>query len=369
MSALALLTTDSNCFAEALYAPPPVTSSYNTTVDVVSVDFFTTSYTDGTSTTEEQTSNTFLSVRSELSYVPTFQYGYQCSASLLQAYGPVFLLMALFSCLGEPMLFLLVRLLVDKGGTRFSRLRRLLPRALLLPEERTHLERGDYRVFDAHKLFMVVLQDLLVLLTFGIAAPLLGLAVTVSLFLKTLLWHHVLTHCSGGSSQAAEDVEADCAEFVSQPNPLFTARWFFVGFSSCFLSFFLVDAAGDAVGWKKAMWAPALMWTLPTMLALALGRFFSARAPSSQPTEAAATVELPPPLGKRASVSLEGIHGGEEGGDKEEDQRFTMSEVLERESGGHVDHIPAPSLRLSGGTASPLHASPNPSPTTHRLPV
>jgi hypothetical protein len=206
------------------------------------------------------------------------------------------------------------------------------------------------------------------MLTFGIAAPLLGLAVTVSLFLKTLLWHHVLTHCSSGSSsQAAEDVEADCAEFVSRPHPLFTARWFLVGFSSFFLSFFLVDAAGDAVGWREAMWAPVLMWTLPTLFALALGRFFSARAPSSQPTEAAATVELPPPLGKRASVSLEGIHGGEEGGDKEEDQRFTMSEVLERESGGHAAHIPA-SLRHSGATASPLHA-PTPSTIPPRLPV
>ena len=301
-----------------------------------------------------------------MSYVPTFQYGYQCSASLLQAYGPVFLLMALFSCLGEPIVLALVRLLVDKGGPRFSRLHWLLPRALLSPEERTHLEKRDYRVFDAHKLFMAALQDLLVILTFGIAAPLLGLAVTVSLFLKTLLWHHVLTHCSSGSSsQAAEDVEADCAEFVSRPHPLFTARWFLVGFSSFFLSFFLIDAAGDAVGWRKAMWAPVLMWTLPTLLSLALGRFFSARAPSSEPTEAAATVEFPA-LGKRASVSLEGIYGGKEGGDKEEeDQRYTMSEVLERESGGHADHIPA-SLRLSGVTASPLHT---PNPTTSRLPV
>jgi hypothetical protein len=40
-----------------------------------------------------------------------------------------------------------------------------------------------------------------------------------------------------------------------------------------------------------------------------------------------------------------------------------MSEVLERESGGHADHIPA-TLRLSGATASPLHA-----PTPPRLPV
>jgi hypothetical protein len=213
---------------------------------------------------------------------------------------------------------------------------------------------------------MAVLQDLLIILTFGIAAPLLGLAVAVSLFLKTLLWHHVLTHISGASSQAAEDVEADCTEFVSRPHPLFTARWFLVGFSSFFLSFFLVDAAGDAVGWRKAMWAPALMWTLPTLFALVLERFFSARAPSSQPNEAASTVELPS-LGKRASVSLEGIYGGEERGDKEEDQRYTMSEVLERESGGHADHIPA-SLRHSGATASPLHA-PTPSTIPPRLPV
>jgi hypothetical protein len=129
--ALALFTTDSNCFSEALYAPPPVSSSYNTTVDIVSINFLTTSYTDGTSTTEELTNHTSSSVRSELSYVPTFQYGYQCSATLLQAYGPVFLLMALFSCLGEPALLALVRLVIDKGGPRFSRLRWLLPRALL----------------------------------------------------------------------------------------------------------------------------------------------------------------------------------------------------------------------------------------------
>jgi hypothetical protein len=252
-------------------------------------------------------------VRSELSYVPTFQYGYQCSSTLLQAYGPVFLLMALFSCFGEPALLALVRLVIDKGGPRFSRLRWLLPRALLSPEERTQLEKGDYRVFDVHKLFLTVLQDLLVLQNFGIAAPLLGLALTMSLLLKTLRWQHLISHCN---SEAAEDVEADCAEFSSRPHPLFTARWFLVGFSSLFLSFFLLDAAGDAVGWKRAMWAPVLMWSLPTLFALALSRLLPFASPPSQPSEEAAAVELPS-LGKRTPMgeTIEGIYGEREEGE------------------------------------------------------
>ena len=52
-----------------------------------------------------------------------------------------------------------------------------------------------------------------------------------------------------------------------------------------------------------------------------------------------------------------------------EDQRYRLSEVLDREAMGRADHIPA-SLRHSGNSheASPLHA-PAPAPAPARLPL
>jgi hypothetical protein len=67
---------------------------------------------------------------------------------------------------------------------------------------------------------------------------------------------------SGGG---VDDLTEDCNEFCKRSHPLYAARWFFAGFSSFFLSFFLLDTAGDEVGIKSCLWAPLLMILLPVV--------------------------------------------------------------------------------------------------------
>jgi len=126
-------------------------------------------------------------------------------------------------------------------------------------------------------LTMAVLQDLLVLLSFGIAAPLLGLVVATSLFARMLRWYHLIAGFLSNQEEQSDgwvDVLAqECRAFFQESHPLHTSRWFLVGFSALFLSFFLVDTAGDAVGIKASLWAPLLLLLLPIGMGLVLERF------------------------------------------------------------------------------------------------
>ena len=71
------------------------------------------------------------------------------------------------------------------------------------------------------------------------------------------------------------NLHADFQRFCEALHPFHRARWFHVGFSSLFLSFFLLDTAGDAVGWRSSLWAPVLMWTLPLPISIMIDHLTS----------------------------------------------------------------------------------------------
>ena len=283
--ALALLTADSNCFRTALYAPSQILSSYR-----FEVCKMTTTYTLGGSLTQDLTCDN--SVHKSVSYQPAFNYGYQCSASLLQTYAPIFLLVALYSFAGEPVLHWCVRAALSRWPQLKSfHLLRLIPRIMHLPSERRIEEQGRkkarktaaghrfYRILDARAVYMSLLQDLMLLFTFGVVAPLLGLVLLSAIVLKSLRWHHLIVAFANSDEEkqggGVEALLADLSDFSQTQHPFFKARWFILGYASLFLSFFLIDTAGDAEkrGWINAMWAPALMWVLPALLSLALQLF------------------------------------------------------------------------------------------------
>jgi len=150
----------------------------------------------------------------------------------------------------------------------------------------------SYSVVSTHARFFEILQDLLALHTFGLVAPMCGLAIAAALAVKTLQLRHALERFRG--SQPAEDVEAlsaDCRDFSQQTHPFLQAHPLILVFSSLFLSAFLVDVAGDAVGWKAALWAPGVMWVLPLSLSLLRARLFATTGtgPCSGPSTAAAS--------------------------------------------------------------------------------
>jgi len=170
--------------------------------------------------------------------------------------------------------------------------------------------RLSYSVVSTDALFSVILQDLLALHTFGLVAPMCGLTIAVALAVKMLQFHYALERFR--SSQPPEDVEAlsaDCRAFAQQTHPFLQAHPLILVFSSLFLSAFLVDVAGDAVGWKAAMWAPALMWVLPLSLSLLRARLF---AKSDGPTTAAARDREGVDGG---GVELRGLAGADPGDD------------------------------------------------------
>jgi hypothetical protein len=126
------------------------------------------------------------------------------------------------------------------------------------------------QILDLNWIFMAVLQELLILLTFGVVAPLLGLIVASSLFTRCLRWHCVASDALRRGGLEATTLAHNCRGLGREKaNPLFSAHWFLILFSSVFLAFYLVDTAGDAVGMKYSLWAPLLMIAAPTSLSLA----------------------------------------------------------------------------------------------------
>ena len=139
-----------------------------------------------------------------------------------------------------------------------------------------------------------------------------GLTIAVALAVKMLQFRYALERFC--SSQPPEDVEAlsaDCRAFAQQTHPFLQAHPLILIFSSLFLSAFLVDVAGDAVGWKAAMWAPAVMWVLPLSLSLLRARLF---ANSNGPTSAAARDRDRKGV-DGGGVELRGVAGSDPGDD------------------------------------------------------
>jgi hypothetical protein len=170
----------------------------------------------------------------------------------------------------------------------------------------------SYSVVSTDALFSVILQDLLALHTLGLVAPMCGLTIAVALAVKMLQFRYALERFR--SSQPPEDVEAlsaDCRAFAQQTHPFLQAHPLILVFSSLFLSAFLVDVAGDAVGWKAAMWAPAVMWVLPLSLSLLRARLF---ANSNVPTSAAARDRNREGV-DGGGVELRGVAGADPGDD------------------------------------------------------
>lgn len=154
------------------------------------------------------------------------------------------------------------------------------------------------KVLIVREITMGLLQDLLIILSFGLTTPLLGLAVIASLVSKTLRWHHLIcafvVFDKQGQRRDLENLTGNCGEHSDNAHALFPARWFLVGYSVCFLAFSLIDTAGDAVGIAASVWAPLLMLLLPPTLGLLLERCFLFRSDVT-PSSVFSALAIAPP--------------------------------------------------------------------------
>ena len=73
------------------------------------------------------------------------------------------------------------------------------------------------------------------MMTYGAAAPLLGLAMLVALFFRSLRVHQLLCTFVSSPAEASiggvADLVSDCRDFHSQQHPLLASRWFLAIFS------------------------------------------------------------------------------------------------------------------------------------------
>lgn len=347
--AVALITVDSNCFSAVLYALEAVSSAYSTincTFNIFTIPVLSKDSTE-VSGLYNYAVYACLDKAASVAYTPAFLYNYQCSATLLQTYAPVFILMAFVSSFAEPLFFWSIRFAVGysqwadpdklpvptpahtaassstpasnrsnrsagegRGGKGANNnkeaadveakpddplprdiprpsqctllLLRLLPPILRSPEEERSLvesmqgkkgwcwgekdRKRDFRLFNAHALFIKVLTDFIIVFSYGVVAPLLGFAVVASLLLYSLNFTHIIKTIV----QRRESLEMvlDDLQHMKLEKHLFVGKWLIVLFSALFLSCFLEDVAGDDVGWSSALVAPACMIALPMLLCL-----------------------------------------------------------------------------------------------------
>jgi len=318
----AFMLFDSNCFKAVFVAPPGVTSAYQSTTCTFMVDtnivvtdsskatifqflngqkFFTNTViqTAGGYKTITQVSSSLDCQRASydtvLSYQPSFFYNYECSNSLVQIYSPLFMIMMFSSTLGLPLFYSLVLLVADKWPKLRSKLLRLIPRILMRSKEELQIHQPTinwddapvdnpevnsddtthrYYVLDVYAVFLAILSDLMILVSFGTVVPLLGLTVIVSLAFRTVRWHH---YCSDflARGHGVDHLFSDLQAFSRHAHPIFQTRWFMVAFSGFFLSMFLFDIGGDSLGWKKSIYLPILIIIVPCCGGFIIDKFFT----------------------------------------------------------------------------------------------
>ena len=287
--AIALMTANSNCFKEALFATESVRSSYQ--INICSFDVAYFSYTNSNDLRGLPIVKSYMYVTKacedttgSVSFQPSFNYGYECSATLLETYSPVFIFSALLMCFWQPFFEAGLRFLIEKKvlSPKFSV---LLPILMQTQAERQDhgkdSEKCQFRVLDLRSLSMVVLQNLVIALTFGTVSPLLGFVIVVFVCSFTLRWHFMLaTFYRNEDEISVGCLVADCSDFCMHfASQLLKTRWFILFFSCLYLSFFLVDTAGDSVGLRASLWAPILMCTLSPALCRLVETLFN-RSPT-----------------------------------------------------------------------------------------
>jgi hypothetical protein len=211
------MIVDPNCFRYAIISPSEIQSKFSGIVSVMIVLFG--------GTVEEAYYTIDLVLQRSFSFIPPFNYSYQCSSSLLSSFVPPFIYSYLLSILTLFLLKIMQMGLKMRNNTPkwiplvVLKLISVLPKQLCYETEKRLLlvknessKQSDDRLFYQidFKLFyqseinnntspfgrdqfvLIVLNDFCVLFTFGIAFPLLGIVILLKLIVYVYFHGHLL---------------------------------------------------------------------------------------------------------------------------------------------------------------------------------
>ena len=217
---IAQAAVDPSCFFTLLFPPPPVSVSYsygqicwNSFVGVCS----------------------YLQVDLVTKYSPPFAYSYQCSSALLVNYSSVFVYMFLVI-----FLWTFIKLALSKLESGCPSCFRWIIYQDIFTGESTF----NFPVYISTCMCYVV-----ILLTFGVTYPPLGVVICVTVVLDTLVTHHIV------KSSLEEEEDGSARMMAVVLNVIYLVPVFYGGF--------LLDMVGDESGGVAALWAPIVMFCIP----------------------------------------------------------------------------------------------------------
>lgn len=262
---IATVLTDRNCLADIFQSGDEITSTGAYTLcDAIDID---TKLCISTS-----------SITLSTSFQPPYNYSYQCSSAILVNFVPVFVLTYSLLSFIQPILLFCLVYFVTKSKPLKSMLV-VLP-SILWPH-RAH--KFEFRkVILANPIVSGLLHHIVVLLTFGIACPPLGVVIAASIFLITSQWEFIIgrylsvrrkksTGIPSTSSISNFNLALENACVGVWLGPM-KAVYTMVYVTSVVYSIMLFDIAGDKIGGFPAFYTFSIpMLCVPVLIRVGYG--------------------------------------------------------------------------------------------------
>jgi hypothetical protein len=227
-------------------------------------------------------------------FVPPFTYSYQCASVLLTSYIPVLIFVAAFQML-LPFGFVWFQIMVQYSTIpsvlRFAFYGVIWPDYWLSSYPKTNedicKEATDILILDTNDIvYADILNQLIVLLSFGLCSPMLAAAVSLAFGFKMLMWRmllgrfvHYRMRLANMAREKQDDGHTINIEYDTKINDLAIdaladatvdfvsvfemCLWPLLMSSAVFFAIICWDIAGDEVGSEASMWVPVLVGAIP----------------------------------------------------------------------------------------------------------
>ena len=216
--------------------------------------------------------------------IPPYTYNNQCASVLLTAYIPVPILG--FSI--QLVLCFVLPVILNQVGKRFNLegiIHRKLVKGILWPEfwldsedsglariKKSRLEKDSTIVLSPKTILCFdILNNLMVLLSFGLCSPILALAVMCVVVSKMNMWvlfvGRFTSMLRGDSNTSMHFALVALADVHLPLNEVFQRSFWLIAWCSAFFCAFVCwDIAADDVGWTESVWIPVTMLCYPLLL-------------------------------------------------------------------------------------------------------
>eukprot|EP01038_Epipyxis_sp_PR26KG_P012790 gene12790-17147_t len=264
---IATAVVNTNCFYYILTNSPPVTTTfhYSLCANIQIINDITECTSLGT-------------VIQNLSFVPPFQYSYQCASNLVANYATVYVYAFVIGSFAVPLAWETMHLfgsLIPKRDSKFWRtIRRKLPKLVqpLTEEDIIKMRHTEKQVFNSPKFISWTLNALILMVTFGALFPPLAIVICLSIFAKTyytqlLIARRTFLAEEMNLPEYHEITNRDC-KYIENAFRYF--YWVISPVCSTFYAFIIFDTFGDQVGYIHALWAPIVISCMPYIILISM---------------------------------------------------------------------------------------------------